>query len=87
MDLVWLTTAADLSQHAEFPTPNTAALLTDGEPNSGCSGLPELLAYKDRHPEFDFSVNTFCFGYNLDSALMHSLATEGNGTMAFIPDA
>jgi len=64
-------------------------LLTDGQPNitPPRGHLAELRDYKDSHPDFTFQINTFGFGYNLDSELLLELATEGNGTYAFIPDA
>jgi len=64
-------------------------LLTDGQPNL-CpprGHIAELRDYMDTHPNFTCQLNTFGFGYNLDSELLLDLATEGNGTYAFIPDA
>ena len=46
-----------------------------------------LADYKDSYPWLDFQINTFGFGYDLDSELLLSVAQEGNGTYAFIPDA
>jgi Mg-chelatase subunit ChlD len=64
-------------------------VLTDGQPNVNPprGHLAELRDYKDKHPDFSFQINTFGFGYNLDSSLLLDLALEGNGTYAFIPDA
>lgn len=64
-------------------------LLTDGQPNvSPPRGhLTELREYKDKYPDFSFQINTFGFGYNLNSELLLDLALEGQGTYAFIPDA
>jgi len=64
-------------------------LLTDGQPNI-CpprGHVTELRNYKDSHPTFTVQLNTFGFGYNLDSELLLDLAKEGNGTYAFTPDA
>lgn len=64
-------------------------LLTDGQPNI-CpprGHVSELRNYKDRYTGFDFQMNTFGFGYSLDSKLLLDLAVEGHGTYAFIPDA
>ncbi|CAE7427703.1 unnamed protein product [Symbiodinium natans] len=64
-------------------------LLTDGQPNikPPRGHLRELADYKDTHPGFHFQLNTFGFGYSLDSELLLELAEEGHGTYAFIPDA
>lgn len=64
-------------------------LLTDGLPNNHPPKgyIPELKSYKESHPDFSFQLNTFGFGYQLDSKLLLDLATEGNGTFAFLPDA
>mmetsp|Transcript_98642 Transcript_98642/g.318094 ORF Transcript_98642/g.318094 Transcript_98642/m.318094 type:complete len:1066 (-) Transcript_98642:431-3628(-) len=64
-------------------------LLTDGQPNlrPPRGHVTELRDYMDTHPNFTCQLNTFGFGYNLDSELLLALAKEGNGTYAFIPDA
>lgn len=66
----------------------TVLLLTDGEPTvlPANGHLPELRHYKESHPNFNFQLNTFGFGYELDSKLLLDLAVEGAGTFAFIPD-
>eukprot|EP00929_Paragymnodinium_shiwhaense_P109168 TRINITY_DN75519_c0_g1_i1.p1 TRINITY_DN75519_c0_g1~~TRINITY_DN75519_c0_g1_i1.p1 ORF type:complete len:1140 (-),score=192.16 TRINITY_DN75519_c0_g1_i1:483-3902(-) len=67
----------------------TLLLLTDGQPNAipPRGHLAELRQYKDKHPDFNFQLNTFGFGYSLDSELLLNLAAECGGTFAFIPDA
>merc|ERR1712187_811303 len=67
----------------------TILLLTDGQPNRHPpkGHIPERRDYKEGHPDFSFQLNTFGFGYNLDSQLLLDLAKEGQGTFAFIPDA
>jgi hypothetical protein len=62
-------------------------LLTDGQPNviPPNGHLPMLQQYKDQHG-LPGIINTFGFGYNLDSKLLHELAVAGNGAYAFIPD-
>jgi len=67
----------------------TVLLLTDGQPNvvPPRGHIPELRDYKESHPDFSFMINTFGFGYNLDSDLLLDLAVEGQGTYGFIPDA
>lgn len=64
-------------------------LLTDGQPNVNPprGHIAELKDYKDKHPDFSFQINTFGFGYSLNSELLLDLAVEGSGTYAFIPDA
>eukprot|EP01064_Diplonema_japonicum_P003441 TRINITY_DN1221_c0_g1_i1.p1 TRINITY_DN1221_c0_g1~~TRINITY_DN1221_c0_g1_i1.p1 ORF type:complete len:728 (+),score=189.69 TRINITY_DN1221_c0_g1_i1:64-2184(+) len=63
-------------------------LFTDGMPNiiPPRGHVPMLRKYID---EFGLvaSINTFGFGYSLDSALLHELAVEGMGTYGFIPDS
>uniref|UniRef100_A0A7S1BML8 VWFA domain-containing protein n=1 Tax=Corethron hystrix TaxID=216773 RepID=A0A7S1BML8_9STRA len=66
-------------------------LLTDGQPNISPprGNIPEFQKYKN---DFDGTclpakLNTFGFGYHLDSQLLHNLAREGHGAYAFIPDA
>jgi len=60
-------------------------LLTDGEP-SDKGHLALLEKYMDKNP-LKCTINTFGFGYSLDSALLTSLAHQGNGVFAFIPDS
>jgi Mg-chelatase subunit ChlD len=63
-------------------------LLTDGQPNVAPprGHLEMLKRYKDEH-KVNYTVNTFGFGYGLDSHLLDELATEGGGAYAFIPEA
>lgn len=67
----------------------TLLVLTDGQPNEVPpeGHLAALRTYKESHPEFNIQINTFGFGYSLDSELLLELAVEGHGTYAFIPDA
>lgn len=63
-------------------------LLTDGCPNvePPRGHLPTLEKLK-RNSNFTCSINTFGFGYDLDSKLLEDLAIVGNyGSYAFIPD-
>lgn len=62
-------------------------LLTDGQPNVAPprGHLEMLKRYKDEH-KIAYTVNTFGFGYNLDSHLLDELATEGGGAYAFVPE-
>jgi adenylate kinase len=67
----------------------TILLLTDGQPNRNPpkGHIQELKDYKETNTGFSFQLNTFGFGYNLDSKLLLDLAVEGQGTFSFIPDA
>ena len=68
---------------------NTALfLLTDGCPSdSPTGGHVSVLAEYKAKTNFTCSVNTFGFGYELDSQLIENLAQMGNsGSYAFIPD-
>ena len=69
----------------------TVLLLTDGMPTipacTGKSYVQSLRDYIDQHPKFRFQMNTFGFGYSLDSKLLLNLAEEANGAYAFIPVA
>ena len=62
-------------------------LLTDGQPNivPPRGHLPMLQKYKDEHG-LPGIINTFGFGYSLDSKLLNELSVAGNGAYAFIPD-
>jgi len=64
-------------------------LLTDGMPNMrpprGEQAM--LKKYKDANPDLRCTINTFGFGYQLDSPLLCDLASIGNGSYAFIPDS
>jgi Mg-chelatase subunit ChlD len=64
-------------------------LLTDGQPNIAPprGHVPMLQRYKAQHPSLLYTINTFGFGYQLDSTLLADLCQEGHGMYAFIPDA
>ena len=64
-------------------------LLTDGMPNvePPRGYIPQLQKYKeDLGGELPGIINTFGFGYSLDSKLLNDIAVMGKGTYAFIPD-
>jgi Mg-chelatase subunit ChlD len=63
-------------------------LLTDGVPNvEPPRGSVEMLKrFLQKNPDLHVSLNTFGFGYELDSDMLNNLAYHGNGTYAFIPD-
>jgi len=65
-------------------------LLTDGVPNMEPAGghINALSIYRSNHgSKLPATLNTFGFGKDLDSKLLHELACEGEGMYAFIPDA
>mmetsp|Transcript_9257 Transcript_9257/g.11961 ORF Transcript_9257/g.11961 Transcript_9257/m.11961 type:complete len:766 (+) Transcript_9257:83-2380(+) len=64
-------------------------LLTDGLPNiSPPRGeKTSLLTYLDKYPKFCCHLNTFGFGYDVNSALLQDIAEAGSGHYAFIPDS
>eukprot|EP01105_Mastigella_eilhardi_P000807 TRINITY_DN10959_c0_g1_i5.p1 TRINITY_DN10959_c0_g1~~TRINITY_DN10959_c0_g1_i5.p1 ORF type:complete len:579 (+),score=128.12 TRINITY_DN10959_c0_g1_i5:24-1739(+) len=63
-------------------------LLTDGQPNvvPPRGHIAALREYAERY-RLEFQLDTFGFGYGLDSKLLADLAAEGGGTFAFCPDA
>ena len=63
-------------------------LLTDGEPSDGTDQARQMRTYleQQQHP-LTFSMNTFGFGYSLNSELLNDLACTGDGMFSFIPDA
>jgi hypothetical protein len=62
-------------------------LLTDGESQNRDMIVPNLKAYQSQHEALGGTINTFGFGYNLDSRLLVDLAKVGSGSYSFIPDA
>ncbi|CAF0990373.1 unnamed protein product [Rotaria sordida] len=85
-----LKTGVDVLVEGQRTTESNIALflLTDGCPNVEPPDgyLPALAEYKTK-TNFTCSINTFGFGYNLDSKLLEDLAQVGNcGSYAFIPD-
>lgn len=63
-------------------------LLTDGIPNMVPSrGHEYMLTEQLKTMSVGCTINTFGFGYELDSTLLKNLATIGNGLYSFIPEA
>lgn len=66
-------------------------LLTDGMPNINPprGHIPMLKMYLESYPpeKTQFTINTFGFGYSLDSPLLHEIAKVGGGCFGFIPDS
>ena len=63
-------------------------LLTDGQPNvePPRGHIPMLKKFMDKHPDC-CSINTYGFGYEVDSKLLLELAQESNGGYFMIPDS
>ena len=88
---IWsgLQKAIDLSKQEICENNNVfSVLLTDGESNLNPPRgiIPTLSAYI-KEKQFKGTLSTFGFGYCLDSNLLDEVATNLNGTFAFIPDA
>merc|ERR1719329_643247 len=62
-------------------------LLTDGESQERDKIVPNLLQYKQTYERLPGTISTFGFGYNIDSALLVRLASAGDASYSFIPDA
>ena len=60
---------------------------TDTHTHNSKGELHNLRRYISKHPDFNFQINTFGFGYSLDSELLCNLAKEGHGSFTFIPNA
>jgi len=77
----------DLIREGKIAGKNASVFLfTDGEPTDK-GHVDAYKEYKNTHKDLDCSLNTFGFGYSLDSPLLEELAIEGLGTYAFIPDS
>lgn len=78
-----------IDEQNDYNRVSTVMLFTDGEPNviPPRGHLPMLQMYKDRRGGLPGIVNTFGFGYSLDSELLNSLAKAGQGGFFFIPDS
>lgn len=92
---IWdgLKTAIDIFQRDNNNTGRykTILLLTDGIPNvrpNNGDHIKTLTDYMNINKcNGNFTINTFGFGYNLDSRLLYDLAITGSGMYSFIPDA
>jgi len=87
---IWDGLVAGLNALRAVPANNRFAhvmLLTDGESQNREAILPNLEAYKQQHEGLPGTINTFGFGYQLDSKLLVNMANAGSGAYSFIPDA
>mmetsp|Transcript_13592 Transcript_13592/g.39589 ORF Transcript_13592/g.39589 Transcript_13592/m.39589 type:complete len:930 (-) Transcript_13592:123-2912(-) len=67
---------------------SSVCLLTDGLPNiRPARGEVQMLEKSKMEKQLTCSVNTFGFGYQLDSNLLSDLANVGEGSFSFIPDS
>jgi len=62
-------------------------LLADGESQNRETTVPNMLKYKQQHKGLPGTINTFGFGYNMDSRLLIKTLSAGSGSYSFIPDA
>ena len=88
---IWdaLNKSFDIASRPEHSNKNISILLfTDGIPNlNPPRGIIETMKRKLTTVNSKFNVNTFGFGYELDSKLLHDISIIGNGQFSFIPDA
>ena len=85
-----LTAMEILKNRTDCSRIGTVMLLTDGCPNCDPprGHIPTLKKYYDDFGgTAPFTVNTFGFGYSLDSELLANIATESSGMYVFIPDS
>jgi Mg-chelatase subunit ChlD len=70
----------------QLPHGGTVFLLTDGQPNRRPPRGEVFELKKKLDGRDDIVVNTFGFGYNLDTPLLTELAETTQGSYSFIPD-
>ena len=78
--------AAIMANHPDLAGRHIVALMmTDGYPNMNPPRgiVPTLANMRMTNP---WTLHTFGFGYNLDSALLEDIARWGHGVFGFIPD-
>ena len=79
--------SSNANANANTNTNSVMFVLTDGSPNVDPPRgyLPTIESYlKTKNAQC--SINTFGFGYNLDSILLEDIAKVANGMYCFIPD-
>lgn len=87
---IWdgLRIALDIANNDKCTGMNTSiVLLTDGEPNiNPPKGIVQTLKSHIEKQPLSCTINTFGFGYSLDSKLLADISECGNGSYAYIPD-
>lgn len=76
-----------LTSKAEAGRFSHIMLLTDGRTSYADMVIPNMTDYKAKHERLPGTVNTFGFGYNIDSPLLTKISEFGGGSYSFIPDA
>jgi len=89
---IWdgLVKGLDVLSRGSNQKPSHILLLTDGVPNRSPEGGegPALNNFLQANPSaLRYTINTFGFGYNLDSPLLRNLAGQTKGQFVFIPDS
>jgi len=62
-------------------------LLTDGVTVNKDDVMPNLSKYRGKAEQLPCTLSTFGFGYGIESPLLCDIASFGDGTYSFIPDA
>eukprot|EP01060_Flectonema_neradi_P020193 TRINITY_DN2770_c0_g1_i1.p1 TRINITY_DN2770_c0_g1~~TRINITY_DN2770_c0_g1_i1.p1 ORF type:complete len:765 (+),score=152.80 TRINITY_DN2770_c0_g1_i1:66-2297(+) len=83
-----LSRSLEMCEGAKNDQNNNIMLFTDGMPNviPPRGHIPMLKKYIAEHKGVPAVINTFGFGYSMDSPLLSEIAELGGGTYAFIPD-
>ena len=88
---IWdaLRVALEISKNPKHSNKNIFILLfTDGVPNvNPPRGIRETLKRDLNNFKLNGTINTFGFGYGLDSVLLRDISDMGLGSYSFIPDA
>ena len=76
-----------LNHSQDILTNKVILLLTDGVPNVNPPYNDYKTALANYKSKYYININTFGFGYNLDSKILNDIANFSNGFYNFIPDA
>mmetsp|Transcript_49278 Transcript_49278/g.107239 ORF Transcript_49278/g.107239 Transcript_49278/m.107239 type:complete len:690 (+) Transcript_49278:106-2175(+) len=79
-----LETLFDVETVGRFPH---VMVLTDGASMDPNTIVPKMIELMKSRGGFRGTVNTFAFGYNLDSEVLTQISEAGSGCYSFIPDA